>query len=228
MWVRPSVRREGRGSSRCLPLVRPHRLFLEKPQVNRCIEYLDPTGLSGGSHLVPSTRPAMIATGYDLRLRIAARVVGYFGRNLSSGALRRRKCGVCSSSQHSLCRLRPHRVRQGHQHVPQHVGVRMDLRGVRRVGCRSGARWPTNEDVMHPQLESSQAVSSETRIAYGTASGWDVVPNISIERVRLRAVQRGTREPTYGRRGASRRGADGAFGPSLRRDQCPTRGGWPS
>src|ERR1019366_9456928 len=71
-------------------------------------------------------------------------------------------------------------------------------------------------------------VSSETRIAYGTASGWDVVPDISIERVRLRAVQRGTREPTYGRRGASRRGADGAFGPSLRRDQCPTRGGWPS
>jgi hypothetical protein len=68
-------------------------------------------------------------------------------------------------------------------HVPQHVGVRMDLRRVRRVGCRSGARWPTSEDVMHPQLESSQAVSSETRIAYGTASGWDVVPDLCIERV---------------------------------------------
>ena len=44
MWVRPSVRREDPGSSRCLPLVPPYRLFLEKPQVNRRIEYLDPTG----------------------------------------------------------------------------------------------------------------------------------------------------------------------------------------
>ena len=122
--------------------------------------------------------------------------------------------------------------RQPRQH---HVIPKPPRRLYKRALLSNSKPWPTTllPCCTHCQKRCRIAFldpsgSSETRIAYGTASGWDVVPDISIERVRLRAVQRGTREPTYGRRGASRRGADGAFGPSLRRDQCPTRGGWPS
>jgi len=38
-------------SSRRLPLVPPHHLFPEKPQANRRIEYLDPTGLIADEHV---------------------------------------------------------------------------------------------------------------------------------------------------------------------------------